>query len=236
MNDCELRFKKAVDDLTVRVGAVGVNVEDEDTEAEVRRWLNGSKTPPDWSGLGITPDEWFFVTTLYGTMTQDGQRTHICANFPRFVQEARRDMRLVTGPMVEPWPLRSPWMKTRLRRMADVLRQRGQTMAGYTAFLRQIESKATPSDPMPALDQIVKDHQAGAYKTISVFIRDCVKGNCFPIDSRVAKQLAAYNLPADERRLVSLCLGRGLNPRKVARIFYQAETSEQPPFPVKRCG
>jgi hypothetical protein len=41
-----------------------------------------------WAGLGVTADEWFFVTTLYGEMTLDGQRTHIRAFFPRFAAES----------------------------------------------------------------------------------------------------------------------------------------------------
>jgi hypothetical protein len=106
--------------------------------------------------------------------------------------------------------------------MAEVLHGRGLMMSDYVASLREIERRATPDDPMPALASIMRDHRAGEGKTLSVFIRDCVKGNCFPIDSRVAKQLDTYSLPVNERSLVSLCLGMELNPRKTARIFYQA--------------
>jgi hypothetical protein len=94
-------------------------------------------------------------------------------------------------------------------------------MEVYAASLREIETRATPETPMPALDCIMRDHRAGEGKTLSVFVRDCVKGNCFPIDSRVKKQLEAYGLPVNKRCLVSLCLSMGLNPRTTARIFYQ---------------
>ena len=87
-------------------------------------------------------------------------------------------------------------------------------MTDYVATLRQIESKATPDSPMPALDRIMHDHRAGEGKTLSVFVRDCVKGNCFPIDSRVRSRLTEFGLPNDERSLVSLCLSSGLNPAK----------------------
>jgi hypothetical protein len=103
-----------------------------------------------------------------------------------------------------------------------VLRERGITMSDYVLSLREIESRATPENPMPALACIMRDHRAGEGNRLSVFIRDCVKGNCFPIDSRVAKQLNAYGLPNHERRLVSICLALALNPRRTARIFYQA--------------
>lgn len=215
-------FARAVEELGSRVDAARINVEDEDTGSETRRWLDGMGPPLAWAAQGITPDEWFFITTLYGTMTLDGQRTHIRKFFPLFVQDFGRDIRNFRGNLLDDWRLRSAWMKTRLYRMAEILRQNEQSMGDYVAILREIESKATPDNPMPALDRIMRDHRAGEGKTLGVFVRDCVRGNSFPIDTRVAKQLETYGLPNAERRLVGLCLGMGLNPRKVARIFYQA--------------
>ena len=217
------RFLKAVAELTGNVEAAGINVTDEDTDAEVRHWLNGADDPLDWAGAGVIADEWFFVTTLYGTMTLDGQRTHIRKFFPLFVTEAGRDIRRFAPALLADWRLRQPWMKTRLCRMAEVLNEKGETMEEYASSLREIECHATPEQPMPALARILQDHRAGEGKTLSVFVRDCVKGNCFPIDSRVAKQLEVYGLPKNERLLVSLCLGEQLNPRRTARAFYQAD-------------
>ena len=77
-------------------------------------------------------------------------------------------------------------------------------------------------NPQPALDPIIRDHRATGWKTLSVFVRDCVGGNCFPIDSRVEKVLRRHGLPADERLLVSLSLELGRNPRELARMFYRA--------------
>jgi hypothetical protein len=216
----QVHFAEVVRQLRSKIEAAGINVEDEDTDAEVRRWLDGADYPLDWAGPKITRDEWFFITTLYGTMTLDGQRTHIRKFFPLFVEQARRDIRTFRPESLRDWRLRQPWMKWRLCQMANVLRESGMTMDDYVACLRDIESKATPNNPMPALDKIMRDHGAGEGKTLSVFIRDCVKGNCFPIDSRVEKQLNTHSLPVKERLLVSLCLSLGLNPRKTARIFY----------------
>ncbi len=75
---------------------------------------------------------------------------------------------------------------------------------------------------MPALDAIVRDLRATSGKTLSVFVRDCVGGNCFPIDSRVEKEFLLHGLPANERLLVSLSLAVNRNPRQVARMFYEA--------------
>ena len=60
----------------------------------------------------------------------------------------------------------------------------------------------------------------------SIFFRDCVQGNCFPIDRRVANKLKQFGLPEDETRLVVLCLETGRNPRLLARLFYQALNRE----------
>lgn len=75
---------------------------------------------------------------------------------------------------------------------------------------------------MPALDAVIADHRAIGWKTLSVFVRDCVGGNSFPIDSRVAKELDRWGLPQDERRLVGLSLEINRNPRHIARMFFAA--------------
>src|SRR4029079_9834931 len=87
----------------------------------------------------------------------------------------------VTPAMVRDWKLRSTWMKTRLCRMASILSDRQMSMADYVNSLRRLEREANPENPMPALDAIVADHKASGWKTLSVFVRDCVGGNCFPI-------------------------------------------------------
>jgi hypothetical protein len=215
-------FAAAVKRLDERFAAEPAPMIDANQDATLRAWLDGGDAPLPWGGSGVTADEWFFITTLYGEMTLDGQRTHIRCFFPRFVQEANRDIRAMTPELVADWKLRSRWMKTRLCRMGAVLRERGWTMADYVDHLRAVERAATPSDPMPALDAIIRDHRATGWKTLSVFVRDCVGGNCFPIDSRVAKELQRSGLPEDERRLVSLALPLGRNPREIARMFYAA--------------
>jgi hypothetical protein len=103
------RFVEAVTELTAGVEAEGINIEDADTDAEVRRWLNGAERRVDWAGPGVTPDDWFFVTTFYGAMNLDGQRTHILKFFPYFVSQTNRDVRNFTSTMLADWRLRQPW-------------------------------------------------------------------------------------------------------------------------------
>ena len=118
--------------------------------------------------------------------------------------------------------LRSQWMSSRLAKMGQILRDKNLTMSQYRDELAILEESATSENPTPALDKIINDHNATGWKTLSVFIRDCVRGNCFPIDSRVEKELKKHNLPVDERDLVRLSLNFGRNPRQVARMFYES--------------
>ncbi len=201
-------------------------------ETELRTWLDGNEAPLDWkhpSGSPeyptVTADEWFFITTLYGTMTLAGQRTHIRTFYPAlFVNIAERDV-CKFHPGLTYTGLRQNWMKKRLIKMATILSAGGETMTDYVERLRELERAATPSDPMPARNKIFADHQTGSGKTLSVFVRECVLGNCFPIDSRVRTQLQLFGLPnqeKDEEWLVQQCLEAGRNPREVARFFYNA--------------
>jgi len=216
------RFHAALLDLEPRF--VGIRLEDEHTDTELRAWLDGDSEPLPWSHIDrVTADEWFFVSTLYGEMTLEGQRTHIRKFFPSlFVEAAHRDIRNFIPNMAEFRGLRSAWMRRRFCRMGEILRERGLSMTDYADELRSREAKATPEDPMPALDFIIRDHRATGWKTLSVFVRDCVGGNCFPIDSRVEKELRRHDLPIDERELVHLSLALHRNPRVVARMFYNA--------------
>ena len=215
------RFARAVAAMEQQFAPEAPEFIDADQDTVVRHWLDASGTLP-WAGSGVTADEWFFITTLYGEMTQAGQRTHIRTFFPLFVARTHGDMRAISLNLIDDWKLRSVWMKSRLCRMADVLNERQSTMAEYVDRLRLLESQATPENPMPALAAIIADHRATGWKTLSVFVRDCVGGNCFPIDSRVAKELERYQLPLDERTLVSLSLAMQRNPRQMARMLYAA--------------
>ncbi len=216
------RFEDAIIHLEARFP--GDRLADDNADSELRRWLDAPDDPLPWTDPSkVTEDEWFFITTLYGEMTVDQQRAHIRRFYPLlFVEVARRDIRGFVPETPEFAGLRSTWMGARLCRMAEILRDRRLTMARYTELLRVQDSVATPEDPMPALDTIVRDHRAEGWKTLSVFVRDCVGGNCFPIDSRVSKELERASLPQDERLLVSLALACERNPRQVARMFYEA--------------
>jgi|GEM_PF-1171457 len=234
------RFSAAVAALDEHFSADPSRLEDQNVDAQLRGWLDGRDNPLPWAGPQVTPDEWFFVTTLYGQETLDQQRRHIRHYFPMFAELAQRDIRNLKPDLVGDWTLRSDWMKARLCHMGEILRNRDMTMAAYVEHLRRVEQMATPRDPMPALDAIIKDHRATGWKTLSVFVRDCVGGNCFPIDSRVENELRRHGLPVNERLLVGLSLSLDRNPRQIARMFFEAggeggnfssKFAEQDPMP-----
>src|SRR4051794_3218342 len=77
--------------------------------AHFQGWLDGNKKPLQWAGSCVTPDEWFFVTTLYGQETRDQQRRHIRQYFPVFVKLAGRDISNLTQDLVGDWILRDDW-------------------------------------------------------------------------------------------------------------------------------
>ena len=148
-------------------------------------------------------------------MTLEGQRSHIRRFFPAlFVDAASRDIRNFIPGMSEFDGLRSTWMSARLCRMGEILRDRSLTMAEYTADLRRFELLASADNPMPALDVIVRDHRATGWKTLSVFVRDCVGGNCFPIDSRVEKELHRSPILTRSRSASQRRFGAGLPVRR----------------------
>jgi len=217
-------FRTAVAELDAMYRDVPEKLADDKVEAELHAWLDGGDEPLPWKeATKVTSDEWFFVTTLYGNMTLKGQRTHIRRFFNSlFVDSAGGDIRKFTATPKSYKGLRSPYMATRLCRMAKLLKKQNMCMDDYVAHLLDLDSQATPDNPTPSLDRIVADHRATEWKSLSVFIRDCVQGNCFPIDSRVRKVLAKWNLPANEKTPVSLCLAIDRNPREIARMFYNA--------------
>jgi hypothetical protein len=135
------RLRIAAEELEARYA--DALLDDESTDGELHRWLDASDAPLAWSTSDhVTSDEWFFITTLYGEMTLDGQRTQIRKYYPAlFVEAAGRDMRNFVLGMPGYIGLRSGWMGTRLAKMGEILRDRDMTMDGYTNQLRSIERR-----------------------------------------------------------------------------------------------
>src|SRR5271157_5678498 len=85
------RYREVVASFETR----GVDVSSDATVADdTRKWLDGQNDLPWQSSQGITSDEYFFITTLYGNNDPNGQRTLIRKFFePLFVRGAEGDVR-----------------------------------------------------------------------------------------------------------------------------------------------
>src|SRR5271165_6614403 len=106
------RFRVAVRQIERRLGPGGSRrLADAHAPRECRRWLDGDDDPLAWEGKGVTPDEFFFITTLYGNMTEDRQRAMIRRFFRTlFVRRARSNMRNFCAKLGGYDGLRSGWM------------------------------------------------------------------------------------------------------------------------------
>jgi hypothetical protein len=221
-------LQQAIADLQRHFESSLARFEDERADVELKKWLDHGSERLAWDGDGVTSDEWFLITTLYGNRNRDEQRKLVRTCFPRFVVKANRNMRNVSREMVDSWPLHHPWQADRLCRMAEVLRDCEITMDGYAQRLRNNDLMSNPQDSLPAMRLIKREHatpkseRATGSKTLSVFVRDCVRGRCFPIDSRVEKELKRHDLPCRGEVLVQLCVELNENPRRINRMFYEA--------------
>lgn len=225
------RFQVAVRDIERRLGPSGSRrLTDANVEKDCRRWLDDGDDPLPWSGQHITADEFFFITTLYGNMTIDQQRAMIRKFFQSlFVRRAKRDMRNFSAKLGGYTGLRSEWMKARLCAMGALLRRRTIPMQQYVEELQTLDGQATAENPTPALDKIIIDHRAAGFKTLSVFVRDCVRGRCFPVDLRVRKQLRDHGLPEHEGLLVRLSYALQQEPAEAGRDVFRGRLVVEAP-------
>jgi hypothetical protein len=59
------RFAGAVREIERRLGPSGNRrLADANAPRECPRWLDGDDDPLPWKGEGVTPDEFFFISTL----------------------------------------------------------------------------------------------------------------------------------------------------------------------------
>jgi hypothetical protein len=87
------RFKYAVEAIEERAGDLFSS--DESVAKDTREWLDDEDAPlTRQNPQGITSDEYFFITTLYGNMNLEAQRNMIRRFFGSlFIQAAKRDVR-----------------------------------------------------------------------------------------------------------------------------------------------
>lgn len=89
----------------------------------------------------------------------------------------------------------------------------------FKEFVKEMENK-TGIEIRDEFISILKIHGVKA-KRISVFIRDCLKKNVFPIDSNVDKMLRHLGLPNDEEIMVRLCEEAKIDPKSFEKLLYE---------------
>ncbi len=198
------KFAAAVTVLDRHFASDPDRLEDRNADAEMRGWLDGDEQPFRWAGVESTADEWFFITTLYGQEKRPQQRRRIRRYFPLFIDLTGGQIKNLIPSMIRDWTLRADWMKKRLCDMAEILRERGLAMAEYVDHLKQVEKNATPRNPMPALDTIVRDLRAIAVRrsasssaTASVatafrLIAESRKSSCYSVFQPMSVCLSRY--------------------------------------------
>jgi len=129
--ELRVRYQCAAEALAKR--AAGLYSSDATVDQDTRKWLDDA-APLVWQNAqGITPDEYFFITTLYGPMNSKPQLTVIRKFFgPLFLQAAGHDIGKLVPEMPEFAGLPWPYMKPRLCKMGRFLRSSGISMQGLS--------------------------------------------------------------------------------------------------------
>lgn len=71
-------------------------------------------------------------------------------------------------------------------------------------------------------------------KCLSLFCRDGLGIDAFPIDRHVKRKLEELNLPVNEDKLIKICRAVGLEPNKVATLFVRsASEMDNPDWSIK---
>jgi hypothetical protein len=115
---------------------------------------------------------------------------------------------------VECFPL--TWQRGYAESMTRTLKERSET---FDTFCQHVRDKAKRA-PTAALHMLYA--AAGApkgAKVLSLFCRDKLKIECFPIDRHVRRHLQRHSLPVSEPALVRICRKAGVESRLAATAF-----------------
>lgn len=93
----------------------------------------------------------------------------------------------------------------------------------FDNFLSKLENEY-PNNSMKIIEELAKATNEGkvpdTHKIISVFVRDIMKRDAFPLDNRVKEILGFLGLPNDEELIIKLCRKNGVNPRILNRMLW----------------
>jgi len=103
-----------------------------------------------------------------------------------------------------------------LPNLAKYLREKGISFSQFLENLKTFDGIGTRNK----IAEILKIER-GKAKRVSVFIRDFLEKNVFPIDSNVEYVLASLGLPDDEELMVRLCERASVDPKRFEKQLYK---------------
>jgi len=205
-----------LDELVEKVKLVYTNLrpipyahgDSEDSRAEdnTRQWLGPLAVK--------SPDHWLITCICYGPWREERQKKVWQRAGLTFEADFGGDISKITEDNVGDlgFPLR--WQSEWLVSLSNYLRKQGKSFEELV--------KTLPEDGLEARDELLKalGVKGGESKILSVFVRDCLRRDVFPIDTRVRSLLSALVLPDDERALVEISRMAQIRPTVLNRMFY----------------
>ncbi len=117
--------------------------------------------------------------------------------------------------LVACYPLRKGWQGKFLRGMILHLGNSGLTLEEFAAKLKE----AGPGVARAALQDVFGTSSS---KVIDCYLRDILRLDAFPIDAKVRKVLARYNIPPDSYGIVAVCQRMEIPVRILARAVQES--------------
>ena len=158
-------------------------------------------------------DHWLITCICYGPWREQRQKRVWQRAGPRFERDLGGDIRNITEDNVRDLGFPFGWQREWLVSLSNYLRK---CRMSFGELVRTL-----PEDGIEARNELLEalGVKEGT-KVLSVFVRDCLKRDVFPIDTRVHSLLSALVLPQDERALVRLCRKANVSPRVLNRMLY----------------
>jgi hypothetical protein len=182
-------------------------------ECEDSRWENDTKKWLDPLAVK-SPEHWLITCICYGPWREGRQKQVWQQAAQRFEKDFGGDIRKITKDNVRALGFPFGWQREWLAKLSNYLRNRGMSFGELV--------KALPEGGLEARDELLKalGVKGKTSKILSVFVRDCLKRDVFPIDTRVQFLLSALVLPEDERALVEISRRAQIKPTVLNRMFY----------------
>ncbi|MBW1932306.1 MAG: hypothetical protein JRI56_04650 [Deltaproteobacteria bacterium] len=178
--------------------------EDEKFIKRIINWGNIEKEDED------KLDYFFVMNQCYGPWRDERQKEVWDHVYKPFKVKYNGDLRNIKNSFSY-FPFK--WQEDRIIKLSKYLNNKNLS---FMEFLESIKNL----DGLKTRNEFKKILNAKNTKTISTFIRDSLKKDVFPIDTRVQQILTYLGLPQDEDMMVYLSRKVQINPRIFERMIY----------------